>query len=174
MNSTLLDDVTDSEIRATVFSISPTKAPGPDGFTGLFFQKYWHIINLDVSRAIQDFFRSNRMLPALNHTWLTLIPKTPDPRSMKDLRPIGLCTVIYKIISKIIAGRLSKILPLIVNPCQNGFIKNRSITDNILLAHELIHHFKCHSGKQHFMAFKIDMEKAYDRVEWAFLSLQQK
>ncbi|CAN1163478.1 LINE-1 reverse transcriptase homolog, partial [Linum perenne] len=169
MNSILLKDVSDSEISSTVFAISPTKAPGPDGFTGLFFQKYWDIIQSDVSRAIKDFFRSNRMLPALNHTWLTLIPKTSDPRSIKDLRPIGLCTVIYKIISKIITSRLSKILPHIINPCQNGFIKARSITDNILLAHELLHHFKCHSGSQHYMAFKIDMEKAYARVEWTFL-----
>ncbi|CAN1818412.1 hypothetical protein LINPERHAP1_LOCUS28371 [Linum perenne] len=63
MNSILLKDVSDSEIRSTVFAISPTKASGPDGFTGLFFQKYWDIIQSDVSRAIQDFFRSNRMLP---------------------------------------------------------------------------------------------------------------
>ncbi|CAN1777050.1 Transposon TX1 uncharacterized 149 kDa protein [Linum perenne] len=87
MNSILPSDVSDLEIRTAVFAISPTKAPEPDGFTRLFFQTYWEIIQTDVCRAIQDFFHSNRMLPALNHTWLTLIPKTSDPCSMKDLRP---------------------------------------------------------------------------------------
>ncbi|CAN1338383.1 Transposon TX1 uncharacterized 149 kDa protein [Linum perenne] len=169
MNSLLLAEVSESDIQSAVFAISPTKAPGLDGFTGLFFQRYWEIIHVDVTHAIRDFFRSNRMLPALNHIWLTLIPKISDPRSMKDLRPIGLCTVAYKIISKIITGHLSQILPRVVNESQNGFIKNRSITDNILLAHELIHHFKCHASDQYYMALKIDMEKAYDRVEWAFL-----
>ncbi|CAN1279753.1 Uncharacterized mitochondrial protein AtMg00310 [Linum perenne] len=170
MNMDLMVEVSDEDIRLSVFSIGPTQAPGPDGFTGLFFQRYWHIIADDVCCAVKDFFRRGHMLRTLNHTWLTLIPKTSEVENMTQIRPIGLCTVFYKIISKIITNRLGKILPHFVNPAQNGFVQGRCITDNILIAHELIHHLQSYvAGGQHFMAVKVDMEKAYDRVEWDFL-----
>ncbi|CAN0880643.1 Transposon TX1 uncharacterized 149 kDa protein, partial [Linum grandiflorum] len=169
MNSALLAEVSLSEIKEAVFAIGHVRAPGPDGFTGLFFQRYWDIIHRDVERVVLEFFRSGRMLRSFNHTWLTLIPKTTDARSMRHLRPIGLCTVVYKIISKIIAGRMGVILPSLVDPAQNGFIRTRLISDNILLAHELVHHLHVYTGNHHLMALKIDMEKAYDRVEWSFL-----
>ncbi|CAN1746899.1 Transposon TX1 uncharacterized 149 kDa protein [Linum perenne] len=165
-NRDLLAFVTEEEIKNTVFSIGPLQAPGPDGFTGLFFQRYWSIISRDVVCAVQDFFRRGHMLRGLNHTWLTLIPKVPEVTNMTQVRPIGLCTVFYKIISKFISSRLALVLPHLVNPAQNGFIRGRCITDNILIAHELIHHLQSYgTGKRHFMALKVDMEKAYDRVE---------
>ncbi|CAN1315043.1 Transposon TX1 uncharacterized 149 kDa protein [Linum perenne] len=170
MNRSLLADVTGDEIRRTVFSIGSMQAPGPDGFTGLFFQRYWDIIGSDVIIAVRDFFRRGNMLRTLNHTWLTLIPKVSSVENMAQVRPIGLCTVFYKIISKIITARLGLILPHFVSPAQNGFVRGRCITDNILIAHELIHHLQNYTrGKLHFMALKVDMEKAYDRVEWDFL-----
>ncbi|CAN0898595.1 LINE-1 retrotransposable element ORF2 protein [Linum grandiflorum] len=169
MNSALLADVSEPEIKEAVFAIGPMQAPGPDGFTGLFFQRYWDIIHRDVELAVLEVFSTGRMLRSLNHTWLTLIPKTSDARSMRHLRPIGLCIVVYKIISKILSGRLGAILPSLVDPAQNGFVRNRLISDNILLAHELVHHLHVHTGQHHLMALKIDMEKAYDQVEWSFL-----
>ncbi|CAN1334272.1 LINE-1 retrotransposable element ORF2 protein [Linum perenne] len=169
MNQALLAPVLPSEIKDATFSIGSTQAPGPDGFTGLFFQRYWEVVGNTVIDAVQDFFHKSKMLRTLNHTWITLIPKVSDANTMRQLRPIGLCTVPYKIISKILTSRLGNVLPDIIHPSQNGFIKNRSITDNILIAHELIHFLKTHTGDQHLMALKIDMEKAYDRVEWPFL-----
>ncbi|CAN0830758.1 LINE-1 retrotransposable element ORF2 protein [Linum grandiflorum] len=170
MASSLTAPVGVEEIRNAVFSIGPTHAPGPDGFTGLFFQRFWPIVGGDVTSGILDFFRSDSLLRSLNHTWMTLIPKVLGADSMRQLRPIGLCTVFYKTISKIITTRLGNILPNIVSSNQNGFIRHRSITDNVLLAHELMHYLKLHaSGKRDYMALKVDMEKAYDRVEWGFL-----
>ncbi|CAN1272874.1 Transposon TX1 uncharacterized 149 kDa protein [Linum perenne] len=145
MNDSLLAEITDDEIRSTVFSIDPTQAPGPDGFTGLFFQRYWDIVAGDVITAVKDFFRRGNMLRSLNHTWLALIPKTSTVEDMTQVRPIGLCSVFYKIISKLITKRLGDILPQFINPAQNGFIRGRCITDNILIAHELIHHLQTYA-----------------------------
>ncbi|CAL1393362.1 unnamed protein product [Linum trigynum] len=110
------------------------------------------------------------MLRSFNHTWLTLIPKVDQVESMRQLRPISLCQFIYKVISKIMAEQLAGILPIIVSDGQNAFIRERQIVDNILIGHELMHYLKIKTrGKKGYMALKVDMEKAYDRVDWSFL-----
>ncbi|CAL1377102.1 unnamed protein product [Linum trigynum] len=110
------------------------------------------------------------MLRSFNHTWLTLIPKVDIVESMTQLRPISLCQFLYKVITKIMAERLACLLPRIVPEGQNAFIRERQIVENILLGHELMHYLKIkNQGKKGYMALKVDMEKAYDRVEWLFL-----
>ncbi|CAN1253995.1 Transposon TX1 uncharacterized 149 kDa protein [Linum perenne] len=170
MNDRLLAFVSDEEIRKSVFDMGPSQAPGIDGFTAAFFQTYWHIIKKDICEAVRAFFHSGKLLKGINRTIISLIPKVDQPSDMKQLRPISLCQVLYKIISKILACRLGKILPSIIGSHQTGFVKNRRITDNVIIAHEVMHYLKNkRSGKSGFMALKLDMEKAYDRVEWDFL-----
>jgi hypothetical protein len=100
-------------------------------------------------------------------TSIALIPKVKDLRCVIDFRPISLYNVIYKLISKIIANRLKKILPHIISPVQSAFVPERLIIDNVLVAYETIHTMHTQlKGKKGFMAVKLDMSKAYNKVEW--------
>ena len=161
---------TSEEVGEAFKGMAPLKAPGPDGMPPLFFQTYWIDIGMDVSQAILSCLNSRSILRSINHTFITLIPKVQNHERVYDFHLISLCNVIYKIISKAIANRFKPLLNSIISETQSAFIADRLITDNILIAFEFLHHMKnsC-SGKKGFMAMKLDMSKAYDRVEWVFL-----
>ncbi|CAL1386851.1 unnamed protein product [Linum trigynum] len=108
--------------------------------------------------------------PTLNHTLLALIPKTKEPKSPKEFRPISLCKVLYKILAKVLANRLKRILDLVITENQYAFVPGRNITDNIMVGFECFHAMKNRKqGKKGYVAAKLDIAKAYDRVEWRFL-----
>ena len=160
----------ESEVGATLHQMSPLKAPGLDGMPPLFFQHFWGSINNDVTSSILSWLNSGTLPSPLNHTFITLIPKTNSPEFVHQFRPISLCNVLYKIFSKVLANRLKKILPKIITEHQSAFTKDRLISDNILVAFETLHCLQKYNSKTHdFMALKLDMSKAYDRVEWPFL-----
>ena len=105
-----------------------------------------------------------------NDTHVVLIPKNKDPKYIFDYRPISLCNVIFKLTSKVIANRLKKVLPSIISDTQNAFVHGKLIIDNILVAFEAMHHISQKKArKKGEMTLKLDMSKAYDRVEWACL-----
>ena len=102
-----------------------------------------------------------------------LFLKKDNVEEVKDLRPIALCNVLYKIIAKVLANRLQKILPGIISEEQSAFVPGRNITDNVLVAFELLHYMKRKNGGQEGeIALKLDISKAYDRVNWAYLRSQ--
>ena len=170
MSADLMRPFTSEEVGVAIKEMAPLKAPGPDGMPPLFYQTYWTDIGMDVTQAVLSCLNSRSILRSINHTFITLIPKVHNPERVSDFRPISLCNVIYKIISKVIANRLKPLLNSIISETQSAFIADRLITDNILIAFESLHHMKnsC-TGKKGFMAMKLDMSKAYDRVEWVFL-----
>ncbi|GER44467.1 retrotransposon protein [Striga asiatica] len=114
------------EIREAVFGIDPNSVSRPDGFSSLFFQACWEIVETDVEEAVVDFFSGHRMPKSFTATSIVLIPKRPSPSYWFDYRPISLCNVTNKIVSKILNGRLAPLLPSLVSPNQSGFIKDRS------------------------------------------------
>jgi ribonuclease HI len=150
--------------------MAPLKAPGLDGLSADFFLDNWDIVGEEVSQIVLHALNSGVMNKGMNFTYIALIPKIKSPKKVSDFRPISLCNVIYKLVSKVLANRLKVWLPKIISPFQSAFIQGRLITDNIIAAYETLHtmHSKMY-GKTGYMAIKLDMSKAYDRVEWGFL-----
>ena len=170
MNMELSRNFTREEIVTALKQIHPTKSPGPDGMSAIFFQKYWDIVGSNVSNMILNVLNYGMSLDVINKTNIVLIPKTNNPKRMTNFRPISLCNVIYKLISKTLANHLKAFLHLIITENQSAFTADRLITDNVLLAYELMHYLKHKKeGKNCFMAMNLDMSKAFDRVEWGFI-----
>ncbi len=122
-----------------------------------------------VVNAIQEFFGARSILKEINSTFLVLIPKVPGANSLDKFRPISLCNSFYKIISKVITSRLLKLLPLIISQQQIGSVLGKQILDSIMMVHEVIHFVE--AGKREGMLLKLDLSKAYDRVDWSFLDM---
>ena len=170
MNDSLTENFQPWEVELALKQMAPLKAPGPDGMPPLFYQNFWELVRGDVIHDVLGFLNSGSLPNSLNHTFITLIPKIKNPEYVTQFRPISLCNVLYKIFSKVLANRLKRVLPNIISEHQSAFLKGRLITDNILVAFETLHYMKNHnSGSSGYMALKLDMSKAYDRVEWSFL-----
>ncbi|XP_074271638.1 uncharacterized protein LOC141595569 [Silene latifolia] len=169
MNNFLRGEYSVEEVELALNRMHPLKAPGPDGMNGLFFQTYWHIVGKAVVRTVLGILRGAPIPDDINKTYIVLIPKKKGPDKMTEFRPISLCNVIYKLVSKVLANRLKLFLGDIVSENQSAFTPGRLITDNILVAFELFHHMKNSRNKNGHMAIKLDMSKAYDLVEWSFL-----
>ncbi|XP_074290915.1 uncharacterized protein LOC141617643 [Silene latifolia] len=158
------------EVRTAIFQMGALKAPGPDGIPAVFFQRCWSLVKRDFTKAILSILNSGRVLRELNRTFIALIPKKENPEGVTDYRPISLCNVVMRVMTKCIANRLAKVMSSLVGETQNAFLPGRSICDNILVAHEAINKISSHGyGRLALCAFKADISKAYDRVRWDFL-----
>ncbi|XP_019150689.1 PREDICTED: uncharacterized protein LOC109147522 [Ipomoea nil] len=170
MNSRLLRSVEPEEVKSALFSMAPDKAPRPDGITPAFYQSFWSIVGGDLTRFVTDRITNCRLPPGLNDAHVVLIPKKKVPEYVSDLRPIALCNVAYKVIVKVLANRLEEVLDEIISSSQSAFVPDRLITDNITVAGEIGHFLRRkRGGKDRWAALKLDMAKAYDRMEWGFL-----
>ncbi|CAM8974659.1 unnamed protein product [Rhodiola kirilowii] len=170
MNLKLTEPYSESEVRCALFQMHPTKAPGLDGFSAMFYQKFWGVVREDLTKEVLRFLNEGILDNSLNETVIILVPKIKDASRVGDFRPISLCNVIMKIITKVLANRLKACLPEVISLSQSAFIKDRLISDNILIAHECSH-FITHRkrGQAAYLSLKLDMSKAYNRVEWNFL-----
>ncbi|GKA05052.1 RNA-directed DNA polymerase, eukaryota [Tanacetum coccineum] len=165
--SDLEKPVSSDEIRKAVWSCGENKSPGPDGFTFEFFRKYWDSIGPDMCVAVEWFFRHNSFAKGCNASFITLIPKSQDPKTVSDFRPISLIGSLYKVVTKILAIRLSSVISDLISDVQTAFLPNRQILDGPFIINELLSW--CRHKKQQAMVFKVDFAKAYDSVRWDYL-----
>lgn len=156
------------EVNEALFSMNSHKSPGIDGFNVFFFKKCWQVIGEEVVAAIHQFFLTGILPRQINLTLVILVPKCPNACVVKDFRPIACCTVLYKIISKVLANRMKRVLDTVISEHQSAFVPGRLIFDNIMLSQELIKGYTRKQISPRCMV-KVDIQKAYDSVEWVFL-----
>ncbi|GJR47060.1 protein LAZ1 [Tanacetum coccineum] len=144
-NMQMIRPITNAKIKTAMFDIGDDKALGPDGYTSMFFKKGWDVVGADVCKAIHDFFSNGKLLKEINHTFMALIPNIATPQKVNDYRPISCCNVIYKCISKILTNRIIEEIKEV-----------------------LMHNYHLKRGSPR-CAFKVDIQKAYDTVDWRFL-----
>ena len=175
MNEDLLMEFRAEEVWRALKQMHPTKSPGPDGMSPIFYQRYWDIVGPHVVNYVLNTLRTGIMPNGLNDTYICLIPKGNCPQMITEFRPISLCNVIYKLVSKVLANRLKRVLPEVICDAQSVFVPGRQITDNVLVAFEVMHCInKKRKGKKGLMAIKLDMSKAYNYVEWAYLEVMMR
>jgi len=158
----------EAEILRAINQLPQDKAPGPDGYTDLFFRTCWPIIKLDVIAAINAFYDLRCAdFNLLNKANIVLIPKLEGAEDIRDYRPISLIHAVAKIISKIIALRLAPFLNALISPCQSAFIRGRSIYDNYMYVRNVARRF--HRNRTQALLFKLVISKAFDTVRWDYL-----
>ncbi|XP_074336841.1 uncharacterized protein LOC141674013 [Apium graveolens] len=169
-NADLLMPITSEELKGAVDSMHPEKSTGCDGLNPGFYQAYWNIVGKDVVEFCQYFFNTGELPAGVNNTLVCLIPKVKMPRKMTDLRPISLCNVLIRIISKVMENRLKTCLSGLISDKQSAFVEGRLLTDNALIAFEVNHYIKRRTlGVNGIAGLKIDVSKAYDRLEWDYI-----
>lgn len=137
--SQLICDVTIEEVYSTLPDLPPGKSPGHDGFNVEFYRTFWPIIGDHLFAVINYFFQNSFMPLSWGKTFIVLIPKKHNPVLVFDFRPISLCNVCFKFISKILANRLKKVIPKLIGQEQVGFVADRCSFDNIITVQEVIH-----------------------------------
>lgn len=145
------------------------KAPGPDGFQAIFFQNQWQVVGKTFCEMVQKIFEEPDRIVEVNGTLITLIPKKDMVTCMRDFRPISLCNVSYKTVTKIIAQKLRGLMSNLVGRQQSSFVPNSQSGDNIIVAQEVFHSMRKKTGSTGWMAIKVDLEKTYDRLKWEFI-----
>ncbi|XP_062075488.1 uncharacterized protein LOC133779554 [Humulus lupulus] len=164
----LMKPFTKKDVEAAMFSINSIKSSGPDGYGSGFFKVMWKDLGEEISDAILGFF-DHGVLPAeLNSTTLSLISKVDTPTKAVEYRPIACCNTLYKCISKMLCGRLTKVLSLLINQNQGAFVKDRLLAHNILIFQDIIKGYKRKNISPRYV-MKIDLSKVYDTIDWQFL-----
>jgi hypothetical protein len=134
MNNSLRREFTTLEVKEAFDQMAPLKSLGPDDFAAGFYQSSWDMVGEEECIAVLDFLNYDIFDPAINKTFIALIPKKKNPSSVTEYRPISLCIVFYKLIAKTLANKLNMVLNCIISPHQSAFILGRLIIDNILVA----------------------------------------
>ncbi|KAJ0897860.1 putative RNA-directed DNA polymerase [Helianthus annuus] len=164
----LVEPFSENEIKNAVFECGDDRSPGPDGFNFRFIKHFWEIFKEDFVRIFEWFHAHGVINDGCGASFIALIAKISDPVSLNNYRPINLVGVISKVISKVMANRMRMVLESVISDSQSAFLKGRYILDGPLIINELISWIKKSKMKAFFL--KIDFEKAYDNVNWNFVT----
>ena len=158
---------TEEEVVSALRELNREKAPGRDGYTTSFWQFSWDIVKDEVMAVFRDFFAIGKFVKSPNSTFLVMVPNKEGADDFKDFRPISLVGSLYKLIAKVLANRLKKVMRSVVNKAQNIFVEGKQILDASLIANKVIDSMVRRKEKGIFC--KLDVEKAYDKLNWKFL-----
>ncbi|MCI07449.1 LINE-1 reverse transcriptase like, partial [Trifolium medium] len=156
-----------TEVSEVIELADGNKSPGPDGFNFAFFKKFWGVLEKEIMRLFEEFHGSAKLPSCFSSYFITLIPKVLSPHLLGDFRPISLLGSLYKLLSKVLANRLGKVMNSIISKNQSAFLKGRNLADGVVIVNEVVDMAK--RAKKECLIFKVDFEKAYDSVSWSFL-----
>lgn len=155
------------EIKEVVWDCDGNKCPGSDGYNFNFIKSCWEIISPEVLSFFEEFHHLVRLLKAISASFLTLVPKCKNPQRLEEYRPISIIGSMYKLLAKVLAGRLKGVMRKVISETQNAFISGRNILDGVVVVNEVIDMAK--RMKQQCLILKVDFQKAYDTVSWGYL-----
>jgi hypothetical protein len=162
-NEMLEANLSEEEIKKAIDGSYAGGAPEPNGFSFLFYQKFCHVINTYFLAMVRGFEKGEINVAMINYVRIILIPKGEEAKTLKKFRPISLIDCSFKFFTKTLNNRLESLCDMFLAPNQTAFVKGRYILASVVSAHEFIH--EAVKGGQKGLVFKIDYEKAYDRVD---------
>ena len=166
-NAILTAAFSENEVFEAISQMEKNKAPGPDGFPAEFYQNFWELIENDLMAMFIAFENGELPLFHLNFGTFILLPKKENAVQIQQYQPICLLNVSFKVFTKVGTNRVTGITDSVVQPTQTAFMPGRHILEGVVILHETIH--ELHRKKMDGVLFKIDFEKAYDKVNWDFL-----
>ena len=163
----LIASFSEDEVKAAIRGLNSEGAPGPDGIPVFFYLECWDVVGAEVMATIEDFRLGHGNMDRINKAYIILLPKVEGAERIGDFRPISLSNSIYLIIAKLLANRLRLVVPAIISPFQSAFLQGRHMSDNIVMAEEIVAAWR--RDRTPGFLWKVDFSKAYDSLDWRFL-----
>ena len=161
-NAMLVEHFQEEEIKRAVWSYGNDKSPVPNRLNFKFIKQFWEVIKPNFLRFFDEFYVNGVFPRGLNVSFIALILKVADPQGLNEYRPISLIGCTCKILAKVLANRLKRVMPYIISERQSAFIQDRHMLHSVLIANEVVEETK--RCQKPCMVFKVDYEKAYDSV----------
>lgn len=169
MRAGMVKEVSMEETVRALRSMGSFKAPGPDGNQAVFFKWAWSVVGNAVHHFVRKIIEEGDVPEEAAEAILVLIPKEAKPSSMRGFCPLSICNVTFKLVSKIIVNRLRDIMKELTSPCQSSFVPGHQALDNVVICQVVVHTMKRTKSRKGMVVLKVDLEKAYDQLEWGFV-----